>query len=92
LKGKNKMDNVMDSNVYILNYQKGEEQSGPFIYWNEDAAIIDFFDMWINTKKGLSVEMIREAWNSLMNTATIPEVGEVVSAKFADYVRGEEQR
>lgn len=83
------MDDLINTNVYILNYQKGEDQIGPLIYWSKDTAILDFFDIWLNSKKGFTTEMIREAWNSVVTNGTIPEVGEIIEAKFSDYSRGE---
>ena len=73
--------------LYIVNYRIHDEDKSS-AYWSLDAAMIDFYNTWINEKQGLTGEMARDAWNELMNTWAIPEVGEIVTAEWADHTGG----
>ena len=65
--------------VYILNYQNGDEVI-THVHWTRENAVIELYNIWINSKRNLMGEMAREAWNSLVNDGLIPEVGSIEEA------------
>lgn len=59
-------------------------QSFTKVYWSKERAKMDFYTMWFNSTPDIDGEAARNAWNTLMEDSSIPEVGAIWSAEMED--------